>query len=142
MTATQREQRERHVARMNRDDLSVLLELRDIEDEISTILKLLDQQDTVLKNMMKHYVDQGCGKLFLESAQLRIDEYRNQLSDMKGNSHVAQKAVRTDVNLYLLSILTISRWKHFWISNRNRQMLTRQRWQDGKQKRPKIRDDR
>lgn len=94
MTAAQREQRERHVARMNRDDLSVMLELRDIEDEISTIVKLLDQQDTVLKSMMKHFVEQGCGQVFLDTAQLRIDEYRNQLSEMKENSHVAQKAVR------------------------------------------------
>ena len=94
MTAAQREQRERHVARMNRDDLSGMLELRDIEDEISTIVKLLDQQDTVLKSMMKHFVEQGCGQVFLDTAQLRIDEYRNQLSEMKENSHVAQKAVR------------------------------------------------
>ncbi|KAJ6167102.1 hypothetical protein N7470_002549 [Penicillium chermesinum] len=99
MTAAQREQRERHVARMNRDDLSVMLELRDIEDEISTIMKLLEQQDAVLKSMMKHFVEQGFGKVFLDSAQLRIDEYRNQLSDMKENSHVAQKAVETLLDL-------------------------------------------
>lgn len=95
MTATQRDQRDRQVARHNRDDLSVLLELRDIEDELSTIIKLLDQQDTVLKNMMKYFdlKDGCCGKMFLDTAQDRINEYRSQLGEMKENSHLAQKAV-------------------------------------------------
>lgn len=95
MTAAQRDQRDRQSARRNRDDLSVLLELRDIEDELSTIIKLLDQQDTVIKSMVKYFDRDGCGKMFLDAAQLRIDEYKSQLSEMKENSHLAQKAVRS-----------------------------------------------
>lgn len=99
MTAAQRDQRDRQVARRNRDDLSVLLELRDIEDELSTILKLLDQQDAVIKSMMKYFDQNGCGKVFLDAAQLRIDEYRAQIGEMKENSHLAQKAVETLLDL-------------------------------------------
>lgn len=94
MTAAQRDQRDRQVARRNREDLSVLLELRDIEDELSTILKLLEQQDTVINSMTKYFDREGCGKIFLDAAQLRIDEYRTQIGEMKENSHLAQKAVR------------------------------------------------
>ena len=93
MTAAQRDYRERQVAKRNREDLSVLLELRDIEDELSTILKLLDQQDTVIKSMIKYFDSRGYGKVFLDTAQARIDEYRSQISEMKENSHLAQKAV-------------------------------------------------
>ena len=94
MTAAQRDLRDIQIARRNREDLSVLLELRDIEDELATILKLLEQQDTVIKTMMRYFEGGGCGKLFLDAAQLRIDEYRTQMSEMKENSHLAQKAVR------------------------------------------------
>ncbi|KAJ5676170.1 hypothetical protein N7462_009067 [Penicillium macrosclerotiorum] len=99
MTAAQLDARDRQTARRNRDDLSVLLELRDIEDELSTILKLLDQQDTVMKSMMKYFDRKGCGKVFLDAAQMRIDEYRTQIGDMKENSHLAQKAVETLLDL-------------------------------------------
>ena len=97
MTAAQQEYKELRVARRNREDLSVLLELRDIEDELSTILKLLDQQDTVIKNMVKYFDNKGCGKSFLDTAQERIDEYRSQINEMKENSHLAQKAVSSHV---------------------------------------------
>ncbi|CAG8889038.1 unnamed protein product [Penicillium nalgiovense] len=99
MTAAQQDYKELQAARRNREDLSVLLELRDIEDELSTILKLLDQQDTVLKSMIKYFDSKGCGKSFLDTAQERIDEYRSQINDMKENSHTTQKAVETLVDL-------------------------------------------
>ncbi|CAG8893388.1 unnamed protein product [Penicillium egyptiacum] len=99
MTAAQQDYKELQVARRNREDLSVLLELRDIEDELSTILKLLDQQDTVIKSMVKYFDRKGCGKSFLDTAQERIDEYRSQINDMKENSHTTQKAVETLLDL-------------------------------------------
>ncbi|KAK4862839.1 hypothetical protein LT330_002972 [Penicillium expansum] len=99
MTAAQQEHKEFQVARRNREDLSVLLELRDIEDELSTILKLLDQQDTVIKSMVKYFDSRGYGKSFLDNAQERIDEYRSQINEMKENSHLAQKAVETLLDL-------------------------------------------
>ncbi|KXG53451.1 Mitochondrial substrate/solute carrier [Penicillium griseofulvum] len=100
MTIAQQEYKEFQVARRNREDLSVLLELRDIEDELSTILKLLDQQDGVIKSMIKYFDNRGgYGKSFLDTAQDRIDEYRSQISEMKESSHLAQKAVETLLDL-------------------------------------------
>lgn len=93
MTAAQQDYKELQVARRNREDLSVLLELRDIEDELSTILKLLEQQDTVINSMVKYFDNRGDGKSFLDIAQQRIDEYRSQINDMKESSHLTQKAV-------------------------------------------------
>lgn len=93
MTATQRDQRDRKVAQRNREDLSVLLELRDIEDELSTLLKLLDQQETVIKRMVEYFEAKGYGKMFLDTAMSRLGEYRSQIGEMKENSHEAQKAV-------------------------------------------------
>lgn len=103
MTAAQQDYKELQVARRNREDLSVLLELRDIEDELSTILKLLEQQDTVINSMVKYFDNGGYGILFLETAQKRIDEYRSQINDMKENSHLTQKAVSAIFCALLLS---------------------------------------
>ncbi|KAJ5920077.1 hypothetical protein N7516_010935 [Penicillium verrucosum] len=89
MTAAQQDYKELQVARRNREDLSVLLELRDIEDELSTILKLLEQQDAVINSMVKYFDNRG----------MRIDEYRSQINDMKENSHLTQKAVETLLDL-------------------------------------------
>lgn len=93
MTAAQQDYKELQVARRNREDLSILLELRDIEDELSTILKLLEQQDTVINSMVKYFDNLGDGKSFLDQAHQRIDEYRSQINDMKESSHLTQKAV-------------------------------------------------
>lgn len=145
MTAAQRDQWDLQVARRNRDDLSVLLELRDIEDELSTILKLLDQQDTVLKSMMTYFDVKGCGKVFLDAAQVRIDEYRTQLGEMKENSHLAQKAVCTISYLSGdCSFLTVPcpRWKLFLISNRSKPMSTKLRWRGGRLRQPRTSRDR
>lgn len=134
MTAAQREYRERQVARRNREDLSVLLELRDIEDELGTILKLLDQQDGVIQSMTKYFDDRGDGKSFLDLSQARIEEYRSQISEMKENSHLAQKAVcyiSCQDNIYTL---TDTRSKPSLISSRNKQMSTKPKWHGGKQK--------
>lgn len=94
MTAAERDQRDKEVARRNREDLSVLLELRDIEDELATILKLLDQQETVIKSMIKYFDTKGYGKMFLDVAMLRLDEYHTQISEMRENAYLTQKAVR------------------------------------------------
>ncbi|KAJ5412605.1 uncharacterized protein N7487_006964 [Penicillium crustosum] len=99
MTAAQQDYKELQVARRNREDLSILLELRDIEDELSTILKLLEQQDTVINSMVKYFDNLGDGKSFLDQAHQRIDEYRSQINDMKESSHLTQKAVETLLDL-------------------------------------------
>lgn len=128
MTAAQRDEHDRQTARRNRDDLSVLLELRDIEDELSTILKLLDQQDTVIKSMAGYFDENdGCGKVFLDAAQLRIDMYRTQIGDMKENSHLAQKAVETLLDLKQkqanVDESKIARWQAEATQNQSRSVM-------------------
>ncbi|KAF7718922.1 DUF676 domain-containing protein [Penicillium ucsense] len=126
-TAAERDAKDRQTARRNRDDLSVLLELRDIEDELSTILKLLDQQDTVLKSMVKYFDQGGCGMAFLDSAQLRINEYRVQIGEMKENSHLAQKAVETLLDLKQkqanVDEAKMARWQAEETQNQSRSLM-------------------
>lgn len=111
MNASQRDQRDQRTARRNRDDLSVLLELRDIEDELSTILRLLEQQDSVIKSMKKYFDRKNYGRVFLDIAQSRIDEYRTQIEEMKSNSHTAQKAVSSHFCVLGHDLHSIFRWK-------------------------------
>lgn len=97
MTASERDERDRRVANQNREDLSTLLELRDIIDELGTILKLLEQQTATVKIMAQYFEDKGYGKVFIESALSRFEDYRTQVTDMRENAHLAQKAVRSPV---------------------------------------------
>ncbi|GMF71502.1 unnamed protein product [Aspergillus oryzae] len=97
MTASERDERDRRVANQNREDLSTLLELRDIIDELGTILKLLEQQTATVKIMAQYFEDKGYGKVFIESALSRLEDYRTQVTDMRENAHLAQKAVRSPV---------------------------------------------
>lgn len=127
MTAAQRDHHDRQVARRNRDDLSVLLELRDIEDELSTILRLFDQQDTVITSMKKYFDQDGCGKTFLDVAQVSIDEYRTQIGEMKENSHLAQKAVETLLDLKQkqanVDEMKLARWQAEATQNQSRSVM-------------------
>lgn len=93
MSPAERDTRDVRTANNNREDLSTLLELRDIMDELATILKLLDQQKTTINTMLKYYEDKIYGKGFLEAVLVRLDDYRSQVSEMKENAHLAQKAV-------------------------------------------------
>lgn len=99
MTASERDERDRRVANQNREDLSTLLELRDIIDELGTILKLLEQQTTTVKLMAQYFEDKGYGKVFIESALSRLEDYRTQVTDMRENAHLAQKAVENLLDL-------------------------------------------
>lgn len=93
MTAAEREERDREVAQQNRNDLSSMLELRDIVDELGTIMKLLEQQTTTINDMVKYFEHRGYGKRFILASLARLDEYRTHISEMKGNAIAAQKAV-------------------------------------------------
>ncbi|PWY93166.1 hypothetical protein BO94DRAFT_616050 [Aspergillus sclerotioniger CBS 115572] len=99
MSAAERDERDNKVARRNREDLSTLLELRDIVDELGTILKLLEQQTTTVTTMTSYFEHKGCGKAFMKSALSRLDEYRNQVLDMRENATLAQKAVENLLDL-------------------------------------------
>lgn len=94
MSAAEREERDHELASRNREDLSTLLELRDIIDELGTILKLLDVQATTIKTMSGYFEHKGYGKVFMEASLSRLDDYRNQVLEMRENASLAQKAVR------------------------------------------------
>jgi hypothetical protein len=95
MTEAERDERDIRVAKENREDLSALLELRDIMDELGTIMKLLEQQTTTVKTMARYFEDRGYGKAFVEATLARLDEYHNQVQEMRDNTILAQKAVST-----------------------------------------------
>ncbi|KAF7587154.1 hypothetical protein BBP40_007662 [Aspergillus hancockii] len=99
MTVSERDERDRRVADQNREDLSTLLELRDIIDELGTILKLLEQQTVTVKLMAQYFEEKGYGKVFMDSALSRLDDYRTQVTDMRENAHLAQKAVENLLDL-------------------------------------------
>lgn len=105
MTAIEKDERDRRVAAQNREDLSSLLELRDIVDELGTIMKLLEEQTATVKVMALYFEDKGYGKAFIESALNRLDQYRSQVVDMKENAYAAQKAVRYYLHLVCLMVL-------------------------------------
>lgn len=103
MTTEERDERDRHVAKENRKDVSRLLELRDIVDELGTITKLLDQQTTTIKSMNNYYEEKSHGKQFVDLAELRLEEYRTQVSEMKKDASTTQKAVCHNVLLQLFN---------------------------------------
>lgn len=86
-------------------------------DELGTVMKLLDQQKATVISMIKYYEDKVYGKGFLEAVLARLDEYRNQVSEMRENAHLAQKAVCISVHhcpVIYIALLTrpeVCRWK-------------------------------
>lgn len=84
--------------RTNEKDLTALLELRDIEDELNTIDKLFREQAQVVDEIIKHYSEWATtnpdGLSLLSSSATRIGGYRTQVASMKQNCISAQQAVR------------------------------------------------
>lgn len=82
----------------NRDNTSALLELRDIEDELSTLLHLFEEQEVQVKEMLRLYdpplqrhdssatmsipVTTHNGIDYLEEAQAKLSTYKDQANDM------------------------------------------------------------
>ncbi|KAL5003351.1 hypothetical protein BDV10DRAFT_44374 [Aspergillus recurvatus] len=99
MTAAEREERDREAALQNRNDLSSMLELRDIVDELGTIMKLLEQQTVTINDMVKYFEHRGYGKRFILASLTRLDEYRTHISEMRENAIAAQKAVENLLDL-------------------------------------------
>ncbi|KAL2872542.1 uncharacterized protein BJX67DRAFT_11888 [Aspergillus lucknowensis] len=99
MTAAQREARDREVSIQNRNDLSSMLELRDIVDELGTILKLLEQQTATIKDMARYFEYRGYGRRFVHASLTRLDEYRTHITEMRENAIAAQKAVENLLDL-------------------------------------------
>ncbi|MCJ1313734.1 hypothetical protein MMC25_007414 [Agyrium rufum] len=82
----------------NRDDLDALLELRDIEDELGTIEKLLNEQHRCVQDMIEQYSElkkhkKGLnGHNLLKEVEHILDGYLLQVAGMKKSSEAAQEA--------------------------------------------------
>ncbi|KID82723.1 ankyrin repeat protein [Metarhizium guizhouense ARSEF 977] len=78
----------RRAERDNRDNTSALLELRDMEDELQTLLHLFDRQSRVVASMHAAYSRPELreraanGRAFLAEALTRLREYARQAGDM------------------------------------------------------------
>ncbi|KAK2616940.1 hypothetical protein QQS21_000029 [Conoideocrella luteorostrata] len=78
----------RRAERENRDNTSALLELRDIEDELQTLIHLFERQSKVILSMHSIYNrpelhDQTVnGRAFLSEALKRLREYAQQANEM------------------------------------------------------------
>ena len=86
----------------NRKDLDALLELRDIEDELNTIDKLIKEQQSCVSDMIKQYHDhlntrQGKGHKgirFLNDIDQFLKDHKEQLDGMLKSAQAAQKAFK------------------------------------------------
>ena len=85
----------------NRKDLDALLELRDIEDELNTIDKLIKEQQSCVSDMTKQYHDlnvrQGKGSNgihFLYDIDQFLKEHKEQIDGMLKSAQAAQKAFK------------------------------------------------
>lgn len=96
----------------NRNDLDALLELRDIEDELGTIQKLLKEQHSTISDMLAYYrsftstkpssfsstkPSKKVGKngiFLLQQVDHNIKEYREQVDSMLSSARAAQTAFK------------------------------------------------
>ncbi|KAL8799139.1 MAG: hypothetical protein Q9182_006114 [Xanthomendoza sp. 2 TL-2023] len=88
----------------NRSDLDALLELRDIEDELGTIHKLLKEQHSTVKDMLTYYKSFTATKstgavgkngiLLLQTVDHNIKEHREQVESMLNSARAAQTAFK------------------------------------------------
>jgi hypothetical protein len=74
--------------RENRENTSALLELRDLEDELSTLQKLFDMQEGTIRQMKEIYVSKDFreitknGQDYLDEALEYLDDYKQQTAEM------------------------------------------------------------
>ena len=88
----------------NRRDLDALLELRDIEDELNTIRKLIKEQDDCVSSMISRYeslhadhnkTDLGAhGTALLIEARNSLKETAERIEGMKESAHAAQQGFK------------------------------------------------
>ena len=92
-------QASRHVD--NRKDLDALLELRDIEDELNTIEKLIREQQTCVKEMLARYQKLNKshakgrnGTTFLLDVLGFLSDHESQVEEMLKSARMAQQAFK------------------------------------------------
>lgn len=85
----------------NSDDLGTLLELRDIEDELTILDKLFTEQKQVVEDLERICAgiaaedtsSRATGLAWLSQAQRRLSDYRLQISQMKSSCQATQESV-------------------------------------------------
>ena len=83
----------------NREDLNNLLELRDVEDELTSIQKLLTEQRKLILQVIQQFKEvNDCqmgvsGTKFLQEAHSAVLGYLEHINGMLKSSQVAQVAV-------------------------------------------------
>lgn len=74
--------------RENRENTSALLELRDLEDELTTLQKLFDTQESTIRQMKDIYTSRDFrdatrnGQEYLDEALEYLDDYKQQTTEM------------------------------------------------------------
>lgn len=80
-------------------NVSALLELRDISDELLTLKKLFEQQQEGIDKMLQHYERCGHGKIngcgFLHEAQLKLKDYLHRIQEMTESAERTRGDVST-----------------------------------------------
>jgi C1A family cysteine protease len=79
------------------DNVSALLELRDIADELGTLKKLFEVQQESVGDMLSYYERCGHGKtngcLFLHEAQVKLKDYLHQIHQMMDSANSTKNDV-------------------------------------------------
>jgi hypothetical protein len=90
-----------------RENVSALLELRDIDDELWTLKRLFIEQEASIADMLRHYEDCGYGDTngftFLHEAQSKLKDYLHRIEEMIAS------AKRTKLDVSLLNNVSSSR---------------------------------
>ena len=85
---------QRHI----RQNVSALLELRDINDELQTLRKLFEQQEEAISIMLVDYERCGYHEIngcsFLREAKEKLKDYLHRIQEMSNSA----KSTREDVN--------------------------------------------
>ena len=123
--------------RDNRENTSALLELRDLEDELNTLQKLFDMQESTIRQMKDIYMSKDFnettrnGQDYLDEALEYLDDYKQQTTEMLKRvdttrndvSKARQTFTTTTSRAYKLTTSACSMrrcWR--WCSDRRRSM--------------------
>lgn len=103
--------------RENRENTSALMELRDMEDELRTLMKLFETQAAALGRMLEIYEGEGLadmthnGRGYLGEALERLAEYKTQTTEMLDRVAATRGDVSADIPFSViplfLSLLTL-----------------------------------
>lgn len=85
--------------RENRENTSAMLELRDMEDELATLSRLFEAQESTIKTMRYIYMRDDLAAItvnglgYLDQALARLDEYKQQTAEMVKRVDTTRKDV-------------------------------------------------